>query len=112
MGVYSVDPSGAWRHWASGCTAIGRTAWEVRQELCKQFHQNVEKKNPLKIAFQALLQATQSASFNQDDDQYDAIFIWIDNTSSSGVCQVARVDPQLVRECRKELGELLLTAKL
>jgi len=123
--VYTVDPSGAWRHWGSGCSAIGRNAEEVRQHLYELLYgddtsttgtdtassssspvpQPLNPRSALEVAMKAVLQATRAAFVNQDSDQYEAVLFWVD--PASGQCRIAMIDPQNVRDCRDKLWESL-----
>ena len=72
-----------------------------------------ETENPLHVALKALLQATQAASFNQDNDSYEAILVWADQEdSTSGGCRVATVDPIAVQACRNEVWESVMKETL
>ena len=106
MHVYTVDPSGAWRSWGSGCTAIGRNAEDVRQNLYDELQKlptksNLNPRSALEVAFKSLLEATRAANINQDSDLYDAVVFWVDQ--DTGHCRVATVNPDDVKSCRDEV---------
>lgn len=108
LSVYSVDPSGAWRHWGSGCTAIGRNSEDIRQQLHDELQEEPANLNPLrslKVALKALLLATRAASVNQDNDDYNAVLVWVDPGGSQ--CRVATVDSRALKACRDEIWEAL-----
>ena len=119
MRVYTVDPSGAWRSWGSGCTAIGRNAEGVRQTLYDELQKLpsaikskkafFHPKLALEIAFKSLLTATRDANVNQDSDQYEAVLFWVDQ--ATGQCRVATIHPEDVKICRETLWEELQEAK-
>ncbi|CAB9526472.1 expressed unknown protein [Seminavis robusta] len=112
--VYSIDPSGAWRCWGSGCTAIGKLAESIRRHLygglvassSSNPNNNIHPQVAMEIAMQASVTASQEASLNQDNDQYDAVLFWVDDVT--GACQVATVDPQWVQDCRDRVTKSLL----
>jgi 20S proteasome alpha/beta subunit len=111
--VFTVDPSGAWRHWGSGCTCIGRNAEDIRQELYDQLKETEEPANlnpllALKVALKSLLKATHAASVNQENDDYDAILMWVDPSDCSQ-CRVASIDPDTTKACRDEIWEMIST---
>jgi 20S proteasome alpha/beta subunit len=109
--VYTVDPSGAWRCWGSGCTAIGRTAETVRRHLYEGLVATTStptKLHPqvaLEVALKACLEASQAASSNQDNDLYDAVLFWVDE--ANGQCHVGKVDHDAVTACRDRIARTL-----
>ena len=119
MRVYTVDPSGAWRSWGSGCTAIGRNAEGVRQNLYDELRKLLPSeistkaflhpKLALEIAFKSLLTATRAANVNQDSDQYEAVLFWVDQ--ATGQCRVATIHPEDVKNCREALWNELQETK-
>lgn len=114
MGVYTVDPAGAWRSWGSGCTAIGRNAEDVRQMVYENLQNRpaestLNPRSALEVAFQSLLKATSAANVNQDSDLYEAVLFWEDPATEQ--CRVATVNPEDVKNCREQLWQQLQEAE-
>ena len=107
--VYTVDPSGSWRHWGSGCTAIGKNAEQVRSELYKELVDNksfaLNPRSALQVAMKSLLQAMRAAYINIDSDSYEAVLFWVDPVTNR--CRVASLDPREVQACREELWKAI-----
>jgi len=98
--LYSLDPSGGFRHWGSA-TAIGRNAQTVR----KQLHKAISNEMPssggkgLETALRSSLDAMREAFVNVESDYYEALVVWQDD----GQLCVGVIDPEQVQDCLKTL---------
>jgi len=118
--LYTIDPSGNWKHWGGGGTCIGKSAVIVRKHLHQILYpmsegivsnekQNCYPKNwtqALDIAMQACYDGIEKSE-NEDDmnqhiieeeraaSQYDAIVLFGSETNSDK-CRCSKIDQEAI----------------
>lgn len=96
--TYSVDPSGLWRHFASGATAIGRHADKVKDELKEALKESKYRsaKDGLDLAVASIIKGTSKANEKDDLNSYEALLMQNDN---QGYCQTSRISYHSLEKC-------------
>ena len=109
--IYTCDPTGLYRHFSSGQTAIGRHAEAIRKELSGS--------NPddaacaLRVCLQAMLKPSKddNVAIEVDDGSHalEGLMLW---KSASGDCKVAQIDSEFLGQRFRELREQLDSATI
>jgi 20S proteasome alpha/beta subunit len=102
--MYTVDPSGGFRHWGTG-TAIGRGAALVRKHV---YRQNITNQTPptcakeaLEVALRASFSANKELFDANADDPYQALLVW---TDEQGRFRVGSIDESVIDEFRERIS--------
>jgi 20S proteasome alpha/beta subunit len=106
--LYTVDPSGGFRHWGTG-TAIGRGASLVRKQLYGILSEHgtphpANAADALQVALKASFLTMKETNTNVDNDSYQALLVWTDDRDR--VC-VGAIDDDDVRKCIERVRESL-----
>ena len=94
--IYTVDPSGTWKHWGSGLTSIGLHSESLRKHLdqirLKPCDTNMKYswERALEVAIKALLQTARSL---EDSDIIDMTCLHNSNSSLSSSIDSAKENP-------------------
>lgn len=94
--LYSLDPSGGYRHWGMA-TAIGKAAAEHRANIYKQLSEKrlQDAKEALVVALESLKGGQSSGKKQSNLDMYDAWMCWVED----GRLRVGKVWNGHVKEC-------------
>ena len=105
--TYTVDPSGLWRHFASGATAIGRHADKVKEELKEALKERKSRsaKDGLDIAVESIMKGVSMANEKDVLDSYEALLIQKDD---QGHCETSRISSHSIDECYQSSIKQLL----
>lgn len=114
--IYTLDPSGGYRHWLSG-TAVGRDAAAVRRHLCGRRTATPTTAPPdrsaasgrtaLATALRAFLRAQRTTTTavplarpsSDEEDRYEALLLWLPHDGDP--LGVATIDPKQVDAVRE-----------
>lgn len=108
LDIFSLDPSGGYRHWGSA-TAIGKKADIVRRHLHDSLSNREEKaslpvQEAMDVAVKALLQRDLTDGKRPDMNVPQALLIWMSKTKRT--ISVASIDPHSVALHVKEIVEM------
>jgi len=102
--IFTLDPSGGYRHWGGGA-AIGRNAAFVRKQLQEQSSSmdagRVKGISALQLCLRSSMKARREESTKGGElsDEYEALLLWEENEN---FC-VASIDPKQINDMRMEL---------
>lgn len=102
LAMFTLDPSGGYRHWGVG-TAIGKAATHVRKQMYELLVQTAptSAESALRMALNATMSAMndEGSANNGASSQYEAILVW----NVNGGLRAAIVDPKQVEDVRQSL---------
>ena len=120
--LYTIDPTGNWKHWGGGGTCIGKGSHLVRKhlhQLLYEYHQDAmtegvgsnegKKHHPenwrqaLDVAMRATFLAIENDGNEVTQDgkitaQYDAIVLFGKGKVESDACRCAKIDQKAISE--------------
>ncbi len=105
--IYTVDPTGLWRHFGSGSTAIGRHADKVKEALKEALEEVpvLNAKLGLDMALSSIMKGVSKSNEKFDSDTYSGLLISMDE---NGCCQMSKITADSIDECYKRYLKQLL----